>query len=258
MKWWVQLSIATAVSAFYWSACATCLMLLAFTLGLILPVRWTRPLGQAAIHTIFSGFTLLLRVFGIITLEMHGFEKLAHAPQGYILAPNHPALWDAVFIIGRVPGLTCILKTSLLNNPLLLGGAKLARFIPGTPMPAMLRQCVTALKGGQNLLLFPEATRTRVPGCLLNELKGGVGIVASQAMAPIWPVVIQTSSHYLSKGWPLWRWPHERVAIRITLLDSFAPEAADRAQDVLEKLRQRYLALLSPPSDEVAHPHPQL
>jgi 1-acyl-sn-glycerol-3-phosphate acyltransferase len=218
-------------------------------------VKWTRRIGQNFIHRSFAGYTLLLRFLGIIQLEFFGFEKLKKENRGYILAPNHPALWDAVLVLGKVRGLTCILKASLLHNPLLLGGAKLARFIPSTPLPTMLRQCITALQDGQNLLLFPEATRTRVKETTVNDLKGSIGIIAHKTKAPIWPVIIQTSCHYLSKGHPIWRWPDEPVRIRITLENVLEPSPEADAQEIVEQLRQRYLTLLSAPADEVAHSH---
>jgi 1-acyl-sn-glycerol-3-phosphate acyltransferase len=251
--------LAAVASTLYWTLGASILLLLAFSVGLLLPVTWTRKIGQNFIHWSFAGYTLLLRLFGIIRVEFLGFEKLRQEKRGYILAPNHPALWDAVLILGKVKGLTCILKASLLRNPLLLGGARLARFIPGTPLPAMLRQCIAALDEGQNLLLFPEATRTRVKETVLNELKGGIGIIASKTKSPIWPVVIQTSSSYLSKGHPIWHWPEKGpIHIRLSLQPPLEPGDQDDAQDIVEQLRQRYLLLLSASSDEVAHSHTHL
>jgi 1-acyl-sn-glycerol-3-phosphate acyltransferase len=241
------MAIATAASLLYWLVGASMFLILLVGLSPILPTRFSRAIGQTLIHAAFNGFTVLLQCLGVIRVTFTGFEKWIPSQQGQILAPNHPALWDAVFILGRVNRLTCILKSSLLRNPLLLGGARLACFIPGTPTVGMVRESVAAVKKGQNLLLFPEATRTRRHENMVNELKGAVGIISQQTLAPIWPIVVQTDSTYLTKGWPLWRWPRKRVTITITLLSPIVPAPGQSAKGIVAHLREAYVALLSIP-----------
>jgi 1-acyl-sn-glycerol-3-phosphate acyltransferase len=258
MFWWPRVLLAAALSAIYWGLGAVGFLVLSWTVGWALPVRWSRAVGQRLLHVAFAGFILLLRTTGMLRIEFRGFELWQRGLQGQILAPNHPALWDAVLIMGRLPGLTCILKTGLLRNPLLMGGARLARFIPGSPTLDMVRQSVTAVRGGQNLLLFPEATRTRLAEGPLNELRGGIGIIAHQTMAPIWPVVVRTDSSYLSKGWPVWRLPSAPVTVSITLSPPLKPMSGQSAHDIVGELQRVFLTLLSPPFHELAHPHPEL
>ena len=63
-----------------------------------------------------------------------------------IVAPNHPALWDAVFVLAEVDHAACVLKAALMNNPILFGGATAAGFIPNEPTHRMLRQCIERLR----------------------------------------------------------------------------------------------------------------
>ena len=236
---------AAVVTVPYWCTGAILLMVLGWTAGKLLPMAWSRALGLRMVHYAFAGYTAILRYFDIIRLEFVGFEKWPADGKGQILAANHPAIWDAVFLLGRIPGLTCVLKASLLTNPLTSGGAKLAGFIPGTPPLEMTRRCVDAVKAGENLLLFPEATRTRRESGLLNPMKSAVGIISQHANAPIWPAVIETDTLYLGKSWHPLRPPTGPTTVRITLLDPILPDENTTSREMVERLQGAFLSILS-------------
>jgi 1-acyl-sn-glycerol-3-phosphate acyltransferase len=242
LGWWVRVGLASALCALYWAVGALAFVLLGAPLSGCLRVETSRRLGQRWLHRALAGFTALLRGLGIVRVRFHGFDRWPAEASGQIMAPTHPAIWDAIFIMGRCPGLTCILKASLLHNPLLRGGARMAQFIPGSPPLELVRKGVAALEGGQNLLLFPEGTRTRRQEVPVNELKGAVGIIALRAQAPIWPVVVRTDSFYLSKGWPIWRLPSAPVNIDITLLEPLLPEGD--AHELVQRLEAVYRGAL--------------
>lgn len=240
---------AALACALYWGIGGSVVLLLALVLGPILPARLARKVGGFIIRWPFRGFILLLRWFGVAQCEFVGFEKLRTQAGGFVLAPNHPAIWDAVFILARVPHLTCILKSSLLCNPLLAGGARLARFIPNDPPQEMIRQCITTLSQGGRLLLFPEGTRTRKATTGLNDFRGGVAIIARQARVPVIPVFVQTDSDYGMKGRPLWRPEYRLTRIRMTLGEPMTCGEEETSHQFLERLRAAYLAALSRPPE---------
>mgnify|MGYP007013264505 CR=1 FL=1 len=74
---------------------------------------------------------------------------------------------------------------------------------------------------------------------------GGIGIIATQSSAPVWPVFIETNSDYLCKGWPLWRLPDRKIKLRITLGEPLASPPDESAADFTERLRAVCLAALS-------------
>jgi 1-acyl-sn-glycerol-3-phosphate acyltransferase len=186
----------------------------------------------------------VLRFFDIVECRYEGFGRLKEQTGGMIVAPNHPALWDAVFVLAEVDHTACVLKASLMCNPILFGGATAAGFIPNEPIHKMLRQCIDTLKGGGRLLFFPEGTRTRAENGQMNPFQGGLALVAKNAEVPVWPVYVQTNSRYLSKGWPLWRLPTEKVCITMTVGEPLRFSASGDAQAFLNDLRQSYLTAL--------------
>jgi 1-acyl-sn-glycerol-3-phosphate acyltransferase len=250
--------MAAVASALYWGFGGTAFLLIALVLRPILPAATARRIGLRLMQIAFQGFTVLLRLFGIATCEMVGFERLVKHQGGMIVAPNHPAIWDVVFIMSRVGGLTCILKTAILKNPLLAGGARLARFIPNDPPFEMVKRCVTELHAGAQLLLFPEGTRTRKKEGVVNAFRGGVAIIASQTRVPVFPVFIKTNSDYGSKGWPAWKPPLEMVRIQMTVGEPLVCSEEESSHAFLERLRAVYIAALSAPPDEDRRSHPQL
>jgi len=142
---------------------------------------------------------------------------------GLIIAANHPSMLDALLVIARVPRGICIMRASLMRNPFLGAGARLARYIRNDPPRGMIRSCVANLKAGGQLVLFPEGTRTiHAP---LNPFRPGITLIARMAQVPIQTVIIEADSPYLGKGWPIWRAPEFPVRIRIRLGQRFAPEA---------------------------------
>jgi 1-acyl-sn-glycerol-3-phosphate acyltransferase len=245
-------AVVLVLSMAYWAVGGLLFILAGLVLAPLLPLEKSRAVGQWLVQAAFRGFLTLLRLCGVFEYEFRGFEALQGITSGLIIAPNHPALWDAVFVIAKVPGLRCILKASLMHNPFLRGGAKLAGFIPNKPAHKMLQRSIEALRQGDRLLLFPEGTRTRKHENSVNNFQGGLGIIATQSSAPVWPVFIETNSDYLCKGWPLWRLPDKKVKLRITLGEPLASPPDEGAAEFTQRLREVYLSALrgSPPAAE--------
>jgi 1-acyl-sn-glycerol-3-phosphate acyltransferase len=160
-----------------------------------------------------------------------------------ILAPNHPALWDAVLVMAEADRVACVFKASLMSNPLLYCGFTAAGFIPNEPSHKMMRQCIDLLRGGERILFFPEGTRTRPEHGVINPLAGGLAVIAKNSGAPVWPIYIQTSGTYLSKGWPIWRLPEDKIRIRLTVGQPVHYSQGSTPQAFLDELRAGYIAV---------------
>jgi 1-acyl-sn-glycerol-3-phosphate acyltransferase len=197
--------------------------------------------GRAAISSVYRGFWWCAEALGLMKLDTHALDALK-ADAGLIIAANHPSMLDAMLLVARVPRGICIMRGSLMRNPFLGAGARLARYIRNDSPHGMLRSCVKNLRAGGQLVLFPEGTRTiRAP---VNEFRPGMTLMAHIAQVPIQAVIIETDSPYLGKGWPIWRLPLFPVVFRVRLGQRFAPQADHAA--LLRQIEAHFVEELSP------------
>ncbi|HXQ31947.1 MAG TPA: lysophospholipid acyltransferase family protein [Steroidobacteraceae bacterium] len=212
----------------------------ALPLWLVLPRRLGVPCGRWGILIGFRVYVWSLRLTGAYRLDLAALRELRGGP-AVVLAPNHPSLIDALFVIAHDPNVACVMKSSLMNNLFLGAGARLAGYIRNEPPRRMIAAAVEELRRGGVVLLFPEGTRTvQAP---INPLKASVGIIAKHAGVPVQTLVIEQDSAVLSKGWPLFRRPTLPITYRMRLGRRFDPPADVRAFTV--ELEQYYRAELA-------------
>jgi 1-acyl-sn-glycerol-3-phosphate acyltransferase len=192
----------------------------AIPLYFILPTRLGTAVGRFGIMAGFRLYSWSLMVTGTYRLDLRAIDTLRGGPP-LILAPNHPALIDALLILTRHPNLVCVMKSELMENVFLGSGSRLARYVRNDSSRHMVKESVAHLAAGGVLLLFPEGTRTtRAP---INPLVGSVGLIAKHAKVPVQTLLIETDSPFLSKGWPLFKRPTLPIIYRVRLGRRFDP-----------------------------------
>lgn len=243
---------ATATILFlYWVICSAILLPIGFLTTKIIRGQRGRELGQSVLKFFFCGFVRLLKGLGVIECDYIGFDRLRAQVGPMIIAPNHPALWDAVLVIAEVGNTSCVMKSSLLRNPLLFGGSTAAGFISNEPYHKMIRRCIERLRGNERLVFFPEGTRTRPENGGMNPLTGGLAVIAKNSGAPVWPIFIQTSSPFLSKGWTIWSLPPKKIRMQLTIGEPMHHPPEMDSDSFLQTLRQRYIEAECGVRDEV-------
>jgi 1-acyl-sn-glycerol-3-phosphate acyltransferase len=189
----------------------------------VMPLKRSRKVGQIAIMCIFRTLLGLMRATGLVTFDLGALDALRAEP-GLVIAANHPTLIDAVLVISRLPSAVCIAKASLWSNPALGAGARMAGYIQNDASPGRLvRNAADAVRQGSQLLIFPEGTRSGPEG--MHAFKAGFALIARQAGAPVQTVILQASSPYLTKGWPLTRRPLLPLHFTAHLGERFEPDA---------------------------------
>jgi 1-acyl-sn-glycerol-3-phosphate acyltransferase len=190
---------------------------------LLLPKRSGQRVGRAGIALGYRFYWACARASGLMRLDASALDVLRNEPGGLIVAANHPSMLDAVMLVARLPRGVCVMKASLLHNPLLGAATRLARYIPNSDPLSLIRASVSCLKDGGQLVMFPEGTRTEAHP--LNPLLPGLARIALRARVPVQTVIIETDSPYLSKGWPLWRMPPLPIVFRARLGARFCIES---------------------------------
>lgn len=242
--------VAYILMLVYWAVTSMFVSLLGTLLYIILPQKYALASGRFLIQKDFQSFIGLLRITGLLILQDEELKTLANKSMAMIVAPNHIALWDVVFIVAQVPGLICIMKESILKNPLFGGQAgRLAGYIPVNSISQMIKLAKRRILKKAQLLMFPEGTRTKIDAQWMNPIQGGVALLAKQTAVPIVPVYIRSNSRFFEKGWPLYKKPEFPLKISINVGEPVYIQEHELAQEFLHRLEKIYL-------DELARPHP--
>jgi 1-acyl-sn-glycerol-3-phosphate acyltransferase len=246
--------IARASNAFLlgFGALLLALMCLAWAIVavLLLPlatVELGRRIGRMGAMYCFRAWLGTMEMLGAWRLDLTELDRLRDAG-ALILAPNHPSLLDAVFIVSRLPDAVCVMKGSLLRNFLLAPAARLARYVPNDSLLRLISRAAPELERGGQLLLFPEGTRSRGA---IGPFTEAVGAVSLRTGVPVQAIVIEDEARFLGKGWPIWRVPGFPIAYRVRLGRRFDPPADMRAFTVeLARYFARELAVAAPQVSE--------
>jgi 1-acyl-sn-glycerol-3-phosphate acyltransferase len=169
--------------------------------------------AQGVIRTSFQLYILMLRAFGVIRLEVTDADSLVRC-RGVLIVANHPTLLDIVLIMSLVPHAQCVVKHQLWRNPFLRPVVKATGYIRNDlETEALVAKCREALAAGDNLIIFPEGTRS-VPG-LKGRFQRGFAHVATLAQADVQPLTITCDPITLVKGQPWYEIPRRTPKYRI-------------------------------------------
>ena len=147
---------------------------------------WSQQIG-------YDAFRVFARLAGTVCFRVRwqGSENFP-ATGGALICSNHQSFFDPVLI-----GLSCnrrmnyLARDTLFHHPLL---APLIRYLDAIPIDreggglAGLKETLRRLKAGEQVLIFPEGTRTSDGEVL--PLKSGFCSVARRGKAPLVPVAV--------------------------------------------------------------------
>ena len=235
---------------YVWRLCATAFSFTVFGIGgvllwgLVFPVlslavpdpRSRTLRAKALIRRLFRAFVGMMHLLGIYTYELRGLEKLDR--NGLLVLANHPTLIDVVFLISLMERADCVVKASLWRNPSMRGAVQTAGYISNAAGPQLIERCHSSLQAGNNLIIFPEGTRTPASG-FPTRLERGAAHLAVRCNRNITPVLIRCDQSLLAKGMPWWKIPARRPHLTIEVHDdvNVASLVADCASEALAARR---------------------
>lgn len=188
------------------SLAAICLAWLPFAMLLhpVLPHSMGQALGRQVIMRGFRLYLFILRTLCACRFDLDELDRLRDAGP-LIIAANHPSLLDVVLIVSRLPNAVCVMKASLMDNPLFGSAARIARYVRNDGALQIIKQSQAALREGAQIVIFPEGSRTlQAP---IDPMAATLGLIARRSGTPVQTVMLEFSSPYLGKTWPLFRPP---------------------------------------------------
>jgi 1-acyl-sn-glycerol-3-phosphate acyltransferase len=225
--------VATGVAFLAFGAGGLGLRILVFpALNLFVRERRLRiALARHVILLAFRGFIELMRFFGVLRYDIRGLERLERG--GLLILANHPTLIDTVFLMAFVKHADCIVKSKLWRNPFTRGPVRAAGYINNERGPELVEDCIASLRSGNNLIIFPEGTRTPKHGSI--HFKRGAANIALRGSCNVTPVIIRCTPPALSKGDKWWRVPSRWVHFSLEVQEDIdiRPFIADARNEVL-------------------------
>ena len=200
--------VATAISFASFGIGGLVLRLLVFPLLMLLLPRAAqrqRACKEIVRHT-FALFLWWMRALGVIRYEIRHAERLRRA--GLLIVANHPTLIDVVFLIALTPRADCVVKAGLARNLFTRGPVRATGYPCNDGGAGLVADCIASLRAGNNLVIFPEGTRTVRNAPL--RLQRGAANVAVRGGVALTPVIIRCEPPTLAKGEKWYRVPPRR------------------------------------------------
>ena len=212
---WVGLGLPAAIVAMPWAALRDDFRLM---------YRW----GMGIVW-------LGVRAAGV-RVRVEGTENLPAQP--CIFVSNHVSNMDAPVLLPMLPGMSSVfIKKKLMSIPILGMAMRMGKYIPVSrghsqdEAQKSVEYAAEVLRGGRNIVLFPEGTRSP-DGNLLPFKKGGF-FLAAETGAPMVPVIIRGTAGMMRKG-SFKIYPGEAV---VQFLPVMWPEHFEGREELMDAVR---------------------
>lgn len=151
------------------------------------------------IRNLFRIFLIFLRLAGF-KIDIGDYKKYSNLKSTIVVA-NHPSLIDIIILMSAIPNVDCIVQKKLFSSFLYKGAIKNLFISSGSNPYSIIEECEVSLSNGNNLLIFPEGTRTKSNGIICNKLKRGAAQISLRTQRDILPIFIKTKNYVgLSKN----------------------------------------------------------
>ncbi len=223
LAYWVRVG-GTGLSFLVFGSGALVLFFFVFPLYRILPIGKERrkKLIQYNLHIAFKFFITFMRCVGAMRVRIIGREKLRSA-KGQLIIANHPSLIDVVAIMSVLRTADCIVKPGAYHHFFWGGVVRAAGFIKSDDPHSLIDECAARIQAGNNLILFPEGTRT-TPG-KPRHFQRGAARIALLSSRKVQPIFIDMRPSTLTKDKKWYQVPEVPATLTVIVKDAFQVDA---------------------------------
>jgi 1-acyl-sn-glycerol-3-phosphate acyltransferase len=174
--------------------------------------------AQRVVHFVWKVFVSIMVYLRVIDFDVDGAELL-ETDSGTLVIANHPSLIDVVLIMSLMRRTQCVVKSGVYRNLFMRGVVKATNYIPNLGDPeTLVTDCVSALRSGNNLVMFPEGSRTPL-GQRSPHLQRGFANIAVRAEVPVRLVQVTVRPRTLTKGEKWYQSPQSRPRFSVRVCE---------------------------------------
>ncbi len=152
--------------------------------------------GRFIVQYSFRIFVLMMQGLGVLRVHYVGLAELGKS--GNLVMANHPTLLDFVLLAAVLPNADCFVKSDLWDDWFKRWPIMLAGYICNNQGASTMARCRQSLDSGNNVIIFPEGTRTS-PGRPV-KFQNGAAQIAVRTQQNVTPVLIESTWSNLHKG----------------------------------------------------------
>lgn len=174
--------------------------------------------ARRTVQWCFQLFVRVMQALRVCDFRLDDSEQLLQETRGALVIANHPSLIDVIALVAMTPRADCVVKSRLFRHPLLRNVLRSTGYVDnGVEVRQFLRACEDSLAAGNNIILFPEGTRTG-----LNEVlrfQRGVANIALRCRVPAVAVHIHCQPRTLTREQPWWLAAPQRPCLHLRVLE---------------------------------------
>lgn len=206
--------------------------------------------ARKIVHNTFKMFINFMKITGILTIEIENIERL-EKHKGKLVIANHPCLIDVVVLISIIKNADCVVKAGLFKNPFLRGSVKGLGYINNETDPeAFLKDCNRTFDEGNNLIVFPEGTRTTAGESF--KFKRGAANIALRTKVDILPIIITVEPTTLTKELAWYQIPDKKFTVKLVVNPVLSTQKYLETESVSNSVRELTRDLVTYYQEELA------
>lgn len=173
-----------------------------------------KKLARKTVHLGFRWFMWVAQSLKLCTVSVEQAQQYKNM-RGQVVLANHPCLIDVVLLISLIPNADCVVKAHLFKNPFIRGVINCTGYITNSDPEGLILDCEKSLLSGNNLIIFPEGTRSDPEQTFFSFQRGAANIILRTG-APFKLFKLSVTPSTLTKSDKWYDVPPERFVLSLS------------------------------------------